>query len=203
MDKVKIYYINLEKRKDRKENIENELKNMGLQGERFDAIENEFACYGCSMSHLGVLKKAKEMNYKHILILEDDFVFLVTKEQMEKTMDTFFSMVYDETVDKFHYDVCMLNYNSGIKDDDTFMYKNIETSNAASYIINGDYLDTLIELFETNFPLLLDTRMHWIYTNDQIWKQLQKKDNWYCLNPRIGKQMADYSDNSKCYVDYG
>lgn len=175
---------------------------MGLEGERFEAIEHEFGCYGCSMSHLSILKKAKKMNYKNIIILEDDFIFLVTKEYFQEKMETFFSMVYDENTQKHNYDVCMFHYNNKKKDDNTFMYKNVEISNAVGYMINTDYLDTLIDLFEVNFPLLLETQMHWVYTIDQIWKNLQKKDNWYCLNPRIGKQMEGYSDLAKRIVNY-
>ena len=50
-----IFYINLEKRQDRKEEIENELNTHGLVGERFDAIPHNPGCVGCAKSHLSVL----------------------------------------------------------------------------------------------------------------------------------------------------
>jgi ribosomal-protein-serine acetyltransferase len=77
----KIIYINLSKRTDRREEIENELNNFNLYYERFEAIPTpECGIYGCGLSHLSVLKLAKERNYKNILILEDDFQFLVQWE---------------------------------------------------------------------------------------------------------------------------
>jgi glycosyl transferase family 25 len=87
----KIFYINLEKRKDRREEIEKELDTFGLNYERFEAIETPgFGILGCGISHLSVLKLAKERKYKNILILEDDFTFIVSKEEFEKSLNLFF-----------------------------------------------------------------------------------------------------------------
>ena len=62
----KIIYINLERRKDRKEHIENVLNKYDLQYERFEAIQTEgFGILGCGLSHLQVLKIAKKRNYKN------------------------------------------------------------------------------------------------------------------------------------------
>lgn len=56
-----IFYINLKKRTDRKEHIEKQLNDFNLLYERFEAIETPgFGCVGYTMSHLSVLKLAKE-----------------------------------------------------------------------------------------------------------------------------------------------
>ena len=66
----KIYYINLNKRTDRREQIEKELNEFGLNYERFEAIETHgFGIHGCGLSHLAVLKLAKENIYENVLIL--------------------------------------------------------------------------------------------------------------------------------------
>ena len=72
----KIIYINLDKRTDRKAEIEQELQHNNLRFERFPAIQTPEGCIGCSLSHLQVVKLAKERGYNNILILEDDFMFL-------------------------------------------------------------------------------------------------------------------------------
>lgn len=194
----KIIYINLEKRIDRKEHIENELKKFNLSFERFNAFETKrFGIVGCGYSHLGVLKKAKKMNYKNILILEDDFIFLVNKEEFETELTNFFNL-------NIHYDVLFLSYglirhetlNNGI------VNRVLESSSASGYIVHHSYYDKLIELYEWAIPLLKKTRMHWIFANDQIWKDFQKKDQWLYFIKRIGKQMDGYSDNSKCITHY-
>lgn len=194
----KIIYINLNKRIDRRLEIENELNNYNLNYERFEAIEvTNFGTVGCGKSHLSVLKIAREKGYKNILILEDDFMFIVSKEELEKELTNFFNF-------DINYDVCMLSYNTDTLEntqyDNIFRIKNAQT--ASGYIVNNRYYDTLINLYEEAIPLLEYTKMHWMYANDQIWKILQLKDNWYCLSKRIGKQRPGYSDNANCYVEY-
>jgi glycosyl transferase family 25 len=194
----KIIYINLDKRTDRKEFIENELNNFLLDYERFPAVFNTEGIVGCTQSHLNVLKLAKERNYKNILILEDDFTFTVSKDVFEQQLTLFF----DSNID---YDVCMISFllNSGeISTEHTFLTKIFEAQTASGYIVNSKYLDKLINLYEYSLPLLIETNKHWLYCNDQCWKSLQKTDNWFCFTERFGIQRDGFSDNSKCFVAY-
>lgn len=194
----KIIYINLNKRVDRKISIENELENFGLTNyERFEAIETPgFGFIGCAFSHLSVLKIAKERNYKNILILEDDFIFSVDKNKLETQLNEFFQI-------DIPYDVCMLSYNMIQYNPTKYSVINqvVEAQAASGYLVDNHYYDTLIKLYEESFPLLQLTKQHWIYANDQIWKQLQRKDRWYYFVERIGKQMAGYSDNGEQYTE--
>ena len=194
----KIIYINLSKRTDRREEIENELNKFNLDYERFNAIPTpEFGIYGCGLSHLAVLKLAKERNYKNILIFEDDFEFIVSKDIFEENLKTFF----ESTID---FNVCMLSY-------DLKEYLPIEgnvnkvlfAQTASGYIVNSNYYDKLIALYEWCLPLLISPRQHWLYANDIAWREYQKKDNWYCFKTRIGKQRAGFSDNALRFHDYG
>uniref|UniRef100_A0A6C0I0A0 Methyltransferase FkbM domain-containing protein n=1 Tax=viral metagenome TaxID=1070528 RepID=A0A6C0I0A0_9ZZZZ len=195
-----IFYINLNKRTDRKEEIENELFKYITpcicdNYERFPAIETAgFGILGCGQSHLAVLKLAKERNYNNVLILEDDFTFIISKEDFKNELNAFFSLNID-------YDVCMLSYNIQKYEEYVFpnLYKIIEAQTASGYIVNSHYYDTLIELYESAMIELDRTKMHWVYANDQIWKSLQKKDNWYCFKNRIGIQRDGFSDNSNLY----
>ena len=63
------------------------------QTERFEAVKASPGGIGCGYSHLAVLKIAKERGYKNVLILEDDFTFLITKEQLELELNRFFTEV--------------------------------------------------------------------------------------------------------------
>lgn len=87
----KIIYINLDKRIDKLEEINNELKNYNLydKAERFSAVYHSSGTVGCGKSHLSVLKMAKERKYKNILILEDDFYFVVSKDELECNLRLF------------------------------------------------------------------------------------------------------------------
>ena len=194
-----ITYINLDKRGDRRAEIEQQLTEYNFNAERFSAIEMpNLGIYGCGMSHLSVLKDAKSKGYKYILILEDDFVFLVDRATFNHELQK----LYDSNI---YFDVCMISYlliQSEECDDAPFLYRVREAQTASGYIVSCTYYDTLIQLYETNMPLLLDTQSHWLYANDQCWKELQKKDKWYCFKTRIGKQRDGYSDNSQTFRSY-
>lgn len=186
----KIFYINLERRTDRRNDFEQEMFGRDLSYERFDAIEHIVGCVGCSLSHLSVVKLARERGYKNVLIFEDDFQFTVDKETFEKQLSSFFTSNID-------YNVYMLNYTSeqteAIENQDFF--RRITFGNTTScYLVHCNYYDTLINLWEWAHPLLLETRHHWIFACDQIWEQLQKHDQWYCCYPAIGKQRDGVSD---------
>jgi GR25 family glycosyltransferase involved in LPS biosynthesis len=65
-----ILYINLEHRVDRKNHVEQQLKNVGFKNaQRFNAIKLTNGALGCSMSHLKCLEMAKKMAWDHIMIV--------------------------------------------------------------------------------------------------------------------------------------
>ncbi len=196
-----IFYINLDKRQDRKAEIERELEKMDLNAERFQAIEYPppNGIVGCGKSHLHVLKLAKERGYKNVLILEDDFVFTTTKQEFEETLQKLFDPPAVE------FDVCFISYNlleEGVSDI-SFLKRALFSNTASGYIVNSHYYDTFIELYEWSVPLLESTGQHWIYANDQVWRDLQKKDRWYCIDPRLGFQSDGFSDNSQRFIARG
>lgn len=196
----RIFYINLDKRTDRKDEMEAELKRMDLSAERFCAIEHPppNGIVGCGKSHLQVLKIARERGYKNVLILEDDFVFIVTKEEFEASL----SQLFDTNTD---FDVCFISYNLLEEQESKIPFlKRAKFSNTASgYIVNSNYYDKFIELYEWSVPLLESTGQHWIYANDQVWRDLQEKDKWYCIIPRLGIQSDGFSDNSQKFIARG
>ena len=85
-----IYYINLDKRLDRLEQIQSELVKMDISGVRFCAINHINGIVGCGYSHLAVLKTARSLGLKNVLILEDDFEFLVSKSEFQQALVDFF-----------------------------------------------------------------------------------------------------------------
>lgn len=202
MEKIDaIVYINLDKREDRREEIEDELQRLHLSAERFPAILHDPGIVGCGKSHLSVMKTAKERGYKNILILEDDFVFLVDELMFTMVTHNVFTDLRDD------YDVCMFCYQNLVENTTAekkapYLKRVYNANNASAYLINGDYLDVIIKLYEDAIPKLEQTGEHWNYANDQVWTQLQERDRWYCVSPRIGKQRSGYSDNAKSFMDY-
>ena len=69
----KVVYINLEKRKDRLVQIQQELSIFPPEKvQRFNAISHEKGLIGCVKSHIAVLEMAISQNWKNVLIVEDD-----------------------------------------------------------------------------------------------------------------------------------
>lgn len=200
MDQIdKIVYINLESREDRRENIESQLKELEiLNYERFNAIATPgFGILGCGLSHLSVIKIAKERKYKNILILEDDVLFVLSRKEIDLLLNSFFDS-------KIDYDVLFLSYII-YKSEDTkyhFIKRGLHTTTATAYIVNSSYYDKLIGLYEFSTVMLARTKEHWIFSNDLVWKLYQSSDRWYCINPIVAIQQSGYSDNSLSYQDY-
>lgn len=194
-----IFYINLDYRTDRREQIETELNNFGLSYERVSAIRFNPGLVGCGLSHIKVLRLAKERGYKNILILEDDFTFLVSKETFEEQLRLFFDS-------KIDYDICMLSYNlyRGMNIGHPSVQKVLEAQTTSGYIVNSHYYDILIHTFETAMKQYQTTHpYHQTHSIDQFWKPLQPVGNWYYFKTRIGKQRASYSDISEVFIDVG
>ena len=190
----KVFYINLENRTDRKLEIENEFFNYGIVDyERFNAIKHEeIGAVGCARSHVEVLKLAKEREYKRVLIFEDDFQFIISKEEFFNCM---------KRIEDLEFDVCLLSYNLFQSEEvieNPFFKKVINAETTSGYIINQHYYDKLINQFSSTIPSLEQTNYHWIFAPDVAWKELQKIDTWYCFHPKIGIQRANsFSDCSK------
>lgn len=192
-----IVYINLDRRTDRRDKIETQLDLFGLSYERFSAIETPgFGILGCGQSHLAVLKLAKTRGYKNILILEDDFEFLVSPEEFHHAISC---------TQSCHFDVCMLSYNlreSEPIDGSTMFGRVLFAQTASGYIVSSHYYDDLIHLYEWALPLLQTTQQHWIYANDVVWRGSQASGRWLYFLQRLGRQRAGYSDNALSYQDH-
>ena len=188
------FYINLDKRTDRREQIEEEGRRMGMNIERFPAIENTNPCIGCVNSHIAVLSIAKERKYESVLILEDDLKFLIEREKLDSILQNLPNP----------YDVVMLNYGlSGEEPYNEMFGKVIESSDASAYIVHSRFYDRLIETLKEGSALYeQNPGHHWIYLNDQYWKRLQPSANWYYSRTRVGKQRPGYSDLGRTFCEY-
>ena len=193
-----IFYINLDRRTDRRAQIEAELDKFELPCELFHGIAKDMGILGCGLSHLAIYKLAKKRGYKNVLICEDDLYFLVDKQTLEEELTKFFDS-------NIYYNVLMLAYNVNESEEVPkfpFIRRLLDSQSAACYIVNENYYDKLIELYEHTMPLLEQTGQHWLYANDQCWKALQPNDKWYYFVTRLGRQRDGFSDNAGQYMEY-
>ena len=192
-----IFYINLEHRTDRKEHVENELKKMGWNNyTRFNAIKCNDGRVGCSMSHLKLLKDARDNNLDYIVIIEDDICFTQPK--------IFNDMMTDFLSKNINYDVLLLagNLRSSISIDH-HIHRTTRSYTTTGYIVKKHYYDKLIENIENGIKnLLIHPDKHGFFAIDTNWFKLQQEDNWLIFRPRTITQLPDYRDIEKRYVSY-
>jgi GR25 family glycosyltransferase involved in LPS biosynthesis len=193
----KVVYINLDARKDRRGEVEGELQRMGIAAERFPAIRTSPGIIGCGQSHSAVLKEAKARGYRNILILEDDFMFLVGKE--------FFILLEQALKEVPDYDVIMLGYaiNRSTPFSETLV-KILDAQTTSGYLVNEKFYDTLISTWDESTRKLIETGRHWDYACDHAWKALQPSAAWYAFSTRIGKQRPSFADTgtSPVWAEY-
>lgn len=199
-------FINLDHRKDRLKQISTELNKMDLPKNKITRIKAVHEKYnghiGCAKSHIKALKLAKERNYKHVIIFEDDFIFTENKKNVDTKINNFLKNFKDD------WDVIQLTAHykklNNINNKDVKKVNNASTSSA--YIIQNHFYDKLInnitqsknkmekEMIE--FHNKNKTKKKKFTTNhalDQHWNSLQKKSKWYIFDPTLGKQSGSSS----------
>lgn len=196
-----IYYINLESRTDKRYHIETNVLSyfeetlLASRVKRFSAIKHFNGAIGCSLSHLEIARKAKHTGARYYLVFEDDFEFLIGKEEFQHWLSSLF------TPPQLDFKVVMLAYNALQSNP----FSNIldQTNNAqttAGFIVNCAYIDELIECWEYGLIKFLETGEHWNWACDQYWKLLQK-EKWFIAAKRIGKQKPAISDIGQEWVN--
>ena len=191
------FYINLESRSDRKKHVEEQLKIIGIDANRFNAIKLSNGALGCSMSHLKCLEIARENNWEHILIVEDDIKFL-NPELFIKQINKFLNLHTD-------WDVILIAGNNlpphEIIDDTCVKVTQCQTT--TGYIVKNHYYNTLIDNIRNGITnLIKEPQHHYLYAIDKYWFKLQQKNNWYLITPLTVTQREDYSDIEKRATNY-
>jgi glycosyl transferase family 25 len=192
------YYINLEHRTDRKEHVEKQLENVGINATRFNAIKTQNGAIGCSMSHLKILQDAHSKQFNHVLIVEDDIKFLdpeLFKNQFEK-----FLQIHGN-----NWDVILLAGNNMPPytpiDDTCIKVSRCQTT--TGYLVNGPYIRKLMDNIKMGLTHLISKpKEHRLYAIDKFWFVLQNVDRWYLIIPPTIVQRPDYSDIEKKYANY-
>jgi glycosyl transferase, family 25 len=188
------FFINLNRRIDRRLQFETEASRMRVEVERFSAIAHRVPAIGCTMSHLAVLKLARARGYERVCIFEDDFQFTVSNEEYRAVIAAIPS----------DFDVVMLGWyiNESLPYNDVFG-KVLSATTASAYIVNRKFYDTMIATLETAASLFQANPYDIsAYINDQYWIRIQPTSNWLYSLKRIGRQRPGYSDLVGAHVVY-
>jgi glycosyl transferase family 25 len=176
---IKIFVINLDKRKDRWFHIMTMMKSKKIKNyERISAIESSEGYYGCVLSHIKALQKAKLLDLPEVIIMEDDFQFKGEG-----------SFIYPEKCD-----VCLYSCHLKKKEDfDDKFHRVIEGNHTDFYLVKNHYYDKLISVFMESLMGLLQKYSRENYL-DVYWNKAQKEDLFVCPHKLLGCQMEGFSD---------
>jgi hypothetical protein len=203
------YYINLDHREDRKNQLLEELHRMGVPDSKIKRISGIYkkgqGDWGCSLSHLKAMNEFNKSNFKNCIIFEDDFIFQYNLHDLNSVFNKFFDTGLD-------YDVCMLSANGGYIEptEYPFISKINQTQTASGYMVNHNYSDVLLKNYQEGSDLIGKSYekgkgddIQGMYCVDQYWKRLQDLDNWYIFQPKIGIQRDSFSDIQGGFISPG
>jgi len=195
------FYINLATRPDRRLHVVQQLALVGvLNARRFNAIRLANGAVGCSMSHLKCLEIAKEKNWDHVMIVEDDIKFLdpaLFVKQFNKFIESHGKIG--------QFDVVLIAGNNMppyVRIDDTCVKVN-HCQTTTGYIVQRHYYDTLINNIREGIKhLMSEPEKHAMYAIDKYWMHLQREHKWFLITPLTVTQREDYSDIEKRPTNY-
>ena len=183
------FYINLEKRTEKKNLCEEELKKLGIDNpNRFNAIENKIGLIGCVLSHIECITFAKRNNWKYVCIFEDDVVFIdidKVKSMINKYID------YD--YDVLYIGARIINNRYSNINNDLIQIKKAQCFHA--YIVKEHYYDEILNNLNNGLKNKIKYPEKAEYNNDEYCQILQEKNKWLCFNPILATQRNGYSDN--------
>ena len=166
---------------------------------RYNAIYTKYdGNIGCAMSHLDIIKDCISKNYNNVIILEDDFEFIIDKNKFHNYLNCFFKNFKD-------YDILLLGANivNGENfENKTDFFKVSDSQTTSGYILNKKIFNKFKDICEESIAGLIAYKPRSIYCIDQLWKKLQKTENVYSFPERVGKQKEDYSDICKRIVNH-
>lgn len=196
-----VLYINLAERTDRHEHILQQMNLIGLNpfAQRFDAIKlRQGGALGCSVSHLKCLQLALNNRWDHVLICEDDILFLDPKlfiDQFNKCLQT-----SDD-----NWDVIMLAGNNvppyqHVNDSCVKITKCLTTT---GYLVKRAYMPRLIQNIQEGIHLFMSNlQKPQLYAIDAFWSHLQMKDRWLLVTPLTVVQKEGHSDIEQRHTNY-
>ncbi len=195
-----IFCINLERRTDRRIQAEEEFKKIGLDVEFVTGVDGtkldikpmiskdatmvSRGDLGCTLSHLKVVKLAKERGYKNYLVLEDDVEFSETFnadfESWMKQVPADWQMLYFGG----NHDLPIIPVTENV-------YKIVRTFTTHAFAANESVYDAMIGVLGQE-----DDKV------DICISSLHCKHNCYVFRPHLAFQRAGFSDILEKNDDY-
>ena len=190
-----IIIINLKHRADKLEKCFEILDSVNVPHERVIVLEATYiptnGAKGCSHSHYRAIKMAKELGFKNVLVLEDDFSFNVTIDTFNRSLSTITTSIPN-------WDVIMLEWGLNGMEKRTsavsecnlvrkLTHKNHGAWRTVAYFANASIYNLLIKNFFKSYRIQRVDRnvSNKNYAIDCYWQRLQRFHNWYICTPKL------------------
>lgn len=199
-----VYYINLDYRTDRNAHILRQFADYDIVNfQRISAIKEDNGALGCSKSHVKALETFLASQHDICIVLEDDFMFTMSKAACTQMFNAFF-----QTFHVGSWDVVQLaawTLLSEPVDCSDIVDKCLFSLTTSGYMVNRRFAKTLLSNFQESIALLESCRAYErrLYALDVYWGKLQPVSMWYVFNPKMGKQIESYSDVIGAVSNYG
>ncbi|MDP6525947.1 MAG: glycosyltransferase family 25 protein [Kiritimatiellia bacterium] len=145
-----MFYINLDSSRERRQHAESEFSRIGIVVERFSAIRPDSkgghrntGVLGCKLSHLAVLRCARENKLKNIVIFEDDVLF---SAEFEQRVDMVIRDLLEHKWDLFYF---YTKHSRVISKTESGLCKITSCGRTHALAINESAYDRMIELILT------------------------------------------------------
>ena len=187
---IPILYINLDRRTDRKEHMENNILK-GYNYERISAVEYAPGYVGCTLSHIKCLERMIERDLDYCVILEDDFQWI---------NDNSFENL---KIPDFEYDLFLFCNDIKISEPYNEDYLRIKSALWTSgHIVSKRIVHQLLDNFREGYEKLIEN-LHvenYRYRCDIYMNKLFNERIVISLNNMVATQLDDYSDICKKYI---
>tara|TARA_R110000824_G_scaffold185608_7_gene366598 strand:- start:2070 stop:2717 length:648 start_codon:yes stop_codon:yes gene_type:complete len=190
-----VYCINLDRRPDRWEQFKNLWDGLGIDIQRFPAVDARNLTYeegtyrdndefhnkssiGCALSHVQVMERSVYSGHKEILVLEDD-------AQPCKNFKEKFSEFYSQLPEDYNF--CYLGGTNMAPPEKITenVGRSMDTKSTVAYLVKVPYAEQIASFVKGHFKQL---------AVDELFGKLQRDNVLHIFNPRLIHQFESYSD---------
>jgi GR25 family glycosyltransferase involved in LPS biosynthesis len=200
---MKGIYINLEKRVDRREHFETNVKRHPFFSgiERMTAVEIDDGAIGCGLSHIKALLQYRGGEEPYVAIIEDDFMVF------DETALSTFAVDFEKIKDSDSWKIIVLTPRGiTVQESNDMTAANFlrikENQTTTGYIVKREMIPVLCQ----NINEAIDLQSQGVNKNissiDQYWKRLQLTYPFYYYSTVFAGQLPGWSDIEQRQVDY-
>lgn len=197
----KVIYINLDRRADRRQMVESEMKSAGITPVRFSAISYPGRGYlGCSLSHATILRAAADADVKNpIMVIEDDFHFTNDPKNFAEEVSEITRVGLEACGD---WDIVLLGitkngsrfYAESIGRDETGVVRIRGTQTTTGYLVSPSIIPRLAACFEESVRLFQQGVCQEIASVDILWIKVLASSVCLTRIPPLADQRICCSD---------